>query len=290
MKKLLVGLVLVCILVSSYFLSLERLKPTLQELRQSRSDYINKCSEQNDVSISEKDFCDEIKKYKEEYISFGEAFTLINDYNPIFITPFVLIFTIVLLTSLNMCSFNKSKSIKNRITRLDYKTVIFKELLKSLTPGLIIAMAYTIRVLICYIYTKNISLDGLIEKGNYLHSNPLLYLLFYFLYSVLLGLVYSGVAIIISRFQKNTIITFLMACITIVGFELIFEIGVFNLIRMLFNSEIGVLFNIINYVNYNYSFGMLSPLLFATTIVILIMLYIYYIYHDCEKYIIDLEK
>ena len=82
-----------------------------------------------------------------------------------------------------------------------------------------------------------------------------------------------------------------MSFLTIIGIELFLEIVVSGIVfGNIFNVNYGILFNIINAIPFNDSYGIVWPVVFSLGMNMIIMFIIYLVYRNKEKLIIDVEK
>lgn len=194
-----------------------------------------------------------------------------------------------------------SKYMKNRIVlaennRANYKKSIRRVFIKSYLSALIIPLALLIIFVVCFVHTKGfhfkifeeISLTPWQQSSlNY----PLLFLGSWIFNTVMIGLIYVNCNLIVFRKFHNYFIATILTFLLIIGIELFFEIVINTLIcRLIFNSEIGIIFNILNPLTFLDNFGVLPTLTFTLSVCLVSFIAVILLYRNKENLILDCEK
>ena len=122
-------------------------------------------------------------------------------------------------------------------------------------------------------------------------TKPWLFILVYLINLILTNLIYINISILISRKYHNYFISVILSFLVIIGLQLFLEIVMDGIIcGIILHSEFGIIFNIINAIPFNDSYGLVWPLVFSLSMNLIIIFIIYLVYKNKEKLIIDCEK
>ena len=93
------------------------------------------------------------------------------------------------------------------------------------------------------------------------------------------------------RKQQNIIKAIILSVLVFVGIEVFLEIVVNGLIfGLVFKSEVGNIFNIMNLLIFNINYGVSKLLIFTISFFLLTFILVLILYKNKEKLIIDCEK
>ena len=253
---------------------------------------ISKCKQLNEsyTSDRQKEYCE--KLFNTDLNPETDYFYLLSNLDSY--TPLSSNLILILLIILSSCYY-VSKYLKNNIvtydlTRENYKKIKHKLLINAYIPALAITIFTIIKLIIFYLITNNFNYsEGLGWNLSNL-ANPLLFLLVYVLIVLFDALIYSNISLIVTRKIHNFIITSILSYLVVFGIELFLEIVLSAIIcTSLFNSDIGIVFNIINFGNFNDSYGLLLPLIVQVVIYIITSIIVYISYKNKENLVIDCE-
>lgn len=122
-------------------------------------------------------------------------------------------------------------------------------------------------------------------------SNIFMFILIYILNNLFTTLIYVNISLIVSRKYHNYFVSLILTFLSILGIQLFLEVVLNGLISgIMFKSDIGIIFNIINSVPFNDSCGIYYPILFTFIVLIITQVILHYSYKNKEKLIIDIEK
>ncbi len=266
----------------------------------------NSILEKNKESL---DFCSSIIYQDTEYQNYCELvlsnqstkldfFTMFTEvvvfgYNSF---SFTLYLFIIMPSILYICSYFKNKTIINDLTRINYKKVktkIFKKAYKSiLILPIIILFAY----IICYLYTKNFdSTYAIINSSTgwseYTLNHPLLFLTMYLLNVIIHSVLYINISLCVVRKYHNYFVAVILSFLVFIGIEAFLEIFLNGIIfTTIFNSDFGIIFNIMNMISFNESCGIIISISVPFIITIISFLILNVLYKNKEKLITDCEK
>ena len=216
--------------------------------------------------------------------------TYVEDFMPLS-SNFILIFFVVISSTYYISKYLKNNILSNDLTRQSYKKIKTKLLICSWLPALVIPIISIFKLIVFYVMTKNFDYSAsVIMWQESSLSNVGLFFISYILISLFDSLIYSNISLIVIRKKNNFILSSLLSYLVIIGVELFLEIVVNMLIcTNIFHSEIGVVFNIINFGCFNDSYGIFIPLVVSIVIFFITLIIVCLIYKNKEKVIIDCE-
>ncbi len=212
-------------------------------------------------------------------------------------TAFTMFLFIVIPALYHICKNLKNKFILNELTRKSYKKTI-KDLFKSsYTSVWIFPIIIIIIFLISVIYTK--SLNGMYSLENsttgwseFTLTHPWIFISCFLFNVVIHSVLYINISLCVVRKYQNYFVAIIISFLVFIGLEAFLEIFLGGIIfTSIFHTDFGmIVFNIINSLTFNDTFGII-PLLTIPLIITLISSFILYLfYKDKEKLIIDIEK
>lgn len=262
------------------------IKDTIKEVEVCKS-YKN-----NYNSDLHKKYCENLISSNDENLNLAyfDVMTYVEDFMPLS-SNFILIFFVVTSSTYYISKYLKNNILSNDLTRQSYKKIKTKLLICSWLPALVIPIISIFKLIVFYVMTKNFDYSAsVIMWQESSLSNVGLFFISYILISLFDSLIYSNISLIVTRKKHNFILSSLLSYLVIIGVELFLEIVVNVLIcTNIFHSEIGVVFNIINFGCYNDSYGIFIPLVVSIVIFFITLIIVCLIYKNKEKVIIDCE-
>lgn len=262
------------------------IKDTIKEVEVCKS-YKN-----NYNSDLHKKYCENLISSNDENLNLAyfDVMTYVEDFMPLS-SNFILIFFVVISSTYYISKYLKNNILSNDLTRQSYKKIKTKLLICSWLPALVIPIISIFKLIVFYVMTKNFDYSAsVIMWQESSLSNVGLFFISYILISLFDSLIYSNISLIVTRKKHNFILSSLLSYLVIIGVELFLEIVVNVLIcTNIFHSEIGVVFNIINFGCYNDSYGIFIPLVVSIVIFFITLIIVCLIYKNKEKVIIDCE-
>ncbi len=120
---------------------------------------------------------------------------------------------------------------------------------------------------------------------------PVLFVFLYLINITIYSLSYINISLIVLRKQQNIIKAIILSVLVFVGIEVFLEIVVNGLIfGLVFKSEVGNIFNIMNLLIFNINYGVSKLLIFTISFFLLTFILVLILYKNKEKLIIDCEK
>lgn len=262
------------------------IKDTIKEVEVCKS-YKN-----NYNSDLHKKYCENLISSNDENLNLAyfDVMTYVEDFMPLS-SNFILIFFVVTSSTYYISKYLKNNILSNDLTRQSYKKIKTKLLICSWLPALVIPIISIFKLIVFYVMTKNFDYSAsVIMWQESSLSNVGLFFISYILISLFDSLIYSNISLIVTRKKHNFILSSLLSYLVIIGVELFLEIVVNVLIcTNIFHSEIGVVFNIINFGCFNDSYGIFIPLVVSIVIFFITLIIVCLIYKNKEKVIIDCE-
>lgn len=262
------------------------IKDTIKEVEVCKS-YKN-----NYNSDLHKKYCENLISSNDENLNLAyfDVMTYVEDFIPLS-SNFILIFFVVISSTYYISKYLKNNILSNDLMRQSYKKIKTKLLICSWLPALVIPIISIFKLIVFYVMTKNFDYSAsVIMWQESSLSNVGLFFISYILISLFDSLIYSNISLIVIRKKHNFILSSLLSYLVIIGVELFLEIVVNMLIcTNIFHSEIGVVFNIINFGCFNDSYGIFIPLVVSIVIFFITLIIVCLIYKNKEKVIIDCE-
>lgn len=258
------------------------------EQEKMRLELVTKCEETNEKADPERwqQFCEEISTPEET--QFFDAVSSIEEFMPLPIVGFITILAIVACACYYPCRYLKSGILSYELSRRSFKDIKKKIFAKSRIPVLIIFLSLLVINVISYILAGNFGCNNsCVLEVSSLNRLPIFFLV-EALMALLLVFTYTNLSLIVSRKQHNYFLSVIITFLTIIGIELFFEIFIGDLLCWrLFGLDFGVLFNILDYVNFTDSYGLLPPLLVAFSVALITEIFVIIMYKDKEALVVD---
>ncbi len=274
------------------------------------ANYIKESEARKNNSLQMEQFClnvsyEENPQYEEICKGILYEATLSLDFYTMFVNVvtfgyknigFVLFLFVSMPSLFYVCKYLKNKQILNEITRNSYKKNIFKIIVQAYKPIFIVPIIILISFIICSFYTKNFDPTYSLFYSSAIWQestmrNPSLFLLLYFLNTIIHSILYINIGLIIARTKHNYFVAVILSFLAFIGIEAFLEIAINGILFFsILNSEMGALFNIMNVFTFNDTYGIGSSMIVPLCLMIISCLLVYFRYKNKEKLIIDCEK
>lgn len=208
----------------------------------------------------------------------------------------VLYLFVIIPALLYICKYFRSKMIVNGITRTDFKTIkrsLFKDAYKSvLIWPVIVIIAFGI----CWFYTKSFDpsyalINSSTRWTQYTLNHPILFISLYLLNVIIHSILYVNISLCIARKYHHYFASVILSFLIFIGIESFLEIVINGLIFIsLFKSDMGIIFNIMNMLSFNDTWGPFMVLLIPLILTIISFIVLNILYSNKENLIIDCEK
>ena len=205
-------------------------------------------------------------------------------------------FLVVIIPSLYCVSnYLYNRVVTNCLTRQSYKSFIKDFIRKAYKYYFILPIIIGLLILICLFYSEmdpsySLSNNYSIWRSNLIFK-PVLFVFLYLINITIYSLSYINISLIVLRKQQNIIKAIILSVLVFVGIEVFLEIVVNGLIfGLVFKSEVGNIFNIMNLLIFNINYGVSKLLIFTISFFLLTFILVLILYKNKEKLIIDCEK
>lgn len=288
----LIFLILIIVLIP-IFNYCHKYNENMKRLEIKQEKLISYCEKEMD-SMTNKDACTEVLENKDLKIDFLVMLTDILIFGIRFINPTAFLL-LVFPTLVNLCKILKRKYILNALTRESYKTFLTDFLKKSYKYIWLLPVIAIIILVIC-IFSSTINPAYSLHYGTSMWyaetiKQPIIFILLYVLNILIYSFSFINLALIIVRKHHNLIVATILSVLVYVGIELFFELIVRNLLfGLVFKSELGYLFNIMNIFTFSDQFGTPMLLLFSFSMFLLSSIGVYFAYRKKENLVISCEK
>lgn len=294
MKKIkrhwLIMFVLILVIMSIINYS-NRYVENMKRNNRKQQDFITNCQ---NGTIENKEFCEKVMEDKEINNDFYAMMTDVLVFGIRFINPTAFIL-IVFPTLVNLCRILKRKYILHALTRQSYKEFLIDFLKTAYKYIWFLPLIAIIIISICIMNTSihpSISLeyDTSMWYAETI-KQPIFFILLYILNIIIYSFSFINLALMIVRKHHNLIIATILSILVYVGIELFFELMINNLLfGLVFKSELGYLFNIMNIFTFSDQFGIPTLLLFSFFMLLLSSIGVYFSYRKKENLVIICEK
>lgn len=275
---------------------LNNYKENQETLKTLHYEMVEDCKEYNGIyeSDNQKEICtraiaSDLSEYRmNAYEGYGNW---IYDFLTVFLHEFIIIFVIVLGSCYFVTKYLKNRMVLNDITRENYSKLKRKLFLSSWKYSLLVPLFLSIVLVLVSLFTRgNFTISNDIMQGTIFNNNFILYFIVVMIQSFILTLLYTNIGLIVSRYEHNFILAVIKAYLVVVGVEIFLEAVVNNIMLSVFNSSIGMFFNILNVYNYTYYEDNLLPLFVIFCMLLISFVILHICYKDKEKLIIRSER
>ncbi len=254
-----------------------------------------KCKNNIDSNVEGfEEYCKKINDYEDVKIDTLTSFANILIFQVKLLNPIAIL--LVLIPSLiEPIYILKNKFYINCNNRMEYKDflkIFFKKAYKYIWILPLIGLIIYIPTLFYSSLSPEYQLiNGYTYWETSLIKYPMLFIILYLLNLLMYSIFFVNFGLICIRKKPRYLFSLIFIYILYVLIQLFFELIVNNYILiMIFHSEIGYLFNIMNMFIFSDQFGIANLLLFSFSIMLISFICLYYSYKDKEKLIINLEN
>ncbi len=289
-KHWLITFVLILVVMSIINYS-NRYVENMERNNRKQQEFITNCQ---NGTIENKEFCEQVMNDMDIHNDFYTMMTDVLVFGIRFINPTAFIL-VVFPTLVNLCRILKRKYILNALTRQSYKEFLVDFLKTAYKYIWLLPLIAIIIISICIMNTSihpSISLqyDTSMWYAETI-KHPILFILLYILNIMIYSFSFINLALMIVRKHHNLIVATILSILIYVGIELFFELVINNLLfGLVFKSELGYLFNIMNIFTFSDQFGILTLLLFSFSMLVLSCIGVYVSYRKKENLVIACEK
>ena len=243
---------------------------------------------------NQKEWCEEAIKNKDVELDFYTVFADALTWQVQYIYYFAFLI-VVIPTMIKVCKKLKYKQIINSNSRESYHSFL-KKLLKTAYQYIWVLALLSLIMMIPIMMNTSLNPEYAIIKSHGMwQSNiiyhPVLFVISYLINVTLYSMIFVHIALLVARKQQKTIPCILISYILYLAIELFLETIVrLIIIRGVFHSELGMIFNILNVFGMNDLYGV-GPLLLINLCMVLVSFGLVYLaYKNKEKFVIQCEK
>ena len=301
MKKLLkrnkIVIIILLIFCTIILFSVNSIINDVKQSNMYRSQLVKECKEDIKNGISDKSYletCKEAIQNEHIQIDFYTVYSDLLVWKLHYLNAIA--FLIVVIPSMfSICKILKNKYIINSLTRESYNSFIKKYLKIAYKYIWVLPFIALFAILLVTINTTfnpeyAIKFSSVVWSTN-LIKNPILFVSLYILNIIFYSFTFVNISLIVARKQHKYIPCVILSYILYVGLELFLEVGVTMLISsIIFKSDFGIIFNIMNMFMFNDVFGVTALLMFSFFVMIISFIFVYLMYRSREKLVIDCEK
>lgn len=243
---------------------------------------------------NQKEWCEEVIKNKDVELDFYTVFADTLTWQVQYINYFAFLIVVV-PTMIKVCKILKNKQIINSNSRESYHAFLKKLLKKAYQYIWVLALLSLIMMIPIMMNTSLNPEYAIINSHGMWQSNiiyhPVLFVIAYLINVTLYSMIFIHIALLVARKQQKTIPCILISYILYLAIELFLETIVrLIIIRGVFHSELGMIFNILNVFGMNDLYGV-GPLLLINLCMVLVSFGLVYLaYKNKEKFVIQCEK
>ena len=243
---------------------------------------------------NQKEWCEEILKNKDVELDFYTVFADALTWQVQYI-GYVAFLIVVIPTMIKVCKKLKYKQIINSNSRESYHSFL-KKLLKTAYQYIWVLALLSLIMMIPIMMNTSLNPEYAIIKSHGMwQSNiiyhPVLFVISYVINVTLYSMIFVHIALLVVRKQQKTIPCILFSYVLYLAIEIFLETVVrLIIIRGIFHSELGMIFNIINVFGMNDLYGVGTLLLLNLCMVLISFALVYLAYKNKEKFVIQCEK
>ena len=262
-----------------------------------RSQLIQQCKEDMKGEILDEGYlktCKEVIKDENIKIDFYTIFSELLVWKIHYFNAIAFLI-ITIPTLFNICKILKNKYILNSLTRENYNSFMKKYLKVAykytwILPFIAIFAIFLVGINSTFNPEYSIKFSTVVWSKD-LISNPIVFIVLYILNIIFYSFTFVNISLIIARKQHKYIPCVILSYIFYIGLELFLEVGLNMLIsNIIFKSDFGIIFNIMNLFMFNDVFGVSTLLLFSFIVMLISFAFVYLMYRNKERLIIDCEK
>ena len=243
---------------------------------------------------NQKEWCEEVIKNKDVELDFYTVFADTLTWQVQYINYFAFLIVVV-PTMIKVCKKLKYKQIINSNSRESYHSFL-KKLLKTAYQYIWVLALLSLIMMIPIMMNTSLNPEyAIINSHGMWQSNiiyhPVLFVISYLINVTLYSMIFVHIALLVARKQQKTIPCIIISYILYLAIEIVLETVVrLIIIRGVFHSELGMIFNILNVFGMNDLYGV-GPLLLINLCMVLVSFGLVYLaYKNKEKFVIQCEK
>lgn len=243
---------------------------------------------------NQKEWCEEVIKNKDVELDFYTVFADALTWQVQYI-GYVAFLIVVIPTMIKVCKILKYKQIINSNSRESYHSFL-KKLLKTAYQYIWVLALLSLIMMIPIMMNTSLNPEyAIINSHGMWQSNiiyhPVLFVISYLINVTLYSMIFVHIALLVARKQQKTIPCIIISYILYLAIEIVLETVVrLIIIRGVFHSELGMIFNILNVFGMNDLYGV-GPLLLINLCMVLVSFGLVYLaYKNKEKFVIQCEK
>lgn len=258
---------------------------------------INNCKKVLKDTKSDKtniEMCEKIIKNDGMQVDFYTAYTdlLVFRLHHLNVIAFLLL---IIPSMYGICNKLKYKYIKNALTRQSYSKFLvdfFKEAYKYIWLLPLISLYIMLIVSSYTTFDLTYAISNYSVSWNYeLISKPVLFIVLYMINILFHSFFFINLSLIIAKKINKYIPCILLSFLSYIAIELFLEVGVSMLVfNIIFKSDFGIIFNVMNLFMFNTVFGIIPLLFFSFCVMILSFIILYFTYRNKEQLIMSCEK
>ena len=243
---------------------------------------------------NQKEWCEEILKNKDVELDFYTVFADALTWQVQYI-GYVAFLIVVIPTMIKVCKKIKYKQIINSNSRESYHSFL-KKLLKTAYQYIWVLALLSLIMMIPIMMNTSLNPEYAIIKSHGMWKSniiyhPVLFVISYVINVTLYSMIFVHIALLVVRKQQKTIPCILFSYVLYLAIEIFLETVVrLIIIRGIFHSEFGMIFNIINVFGMNDLYGVGTLLLLNLCMVLISFALVYLAYKNKEKFVIQCEK
>lgn len=243
---------------------------------------------------NQKEWCEEILKNKDVELDFYTVFADALTWQVQYI-GYVAFLIVVIPTMIKVCKKLKYKQIINSNSRESYHSFL-KKLLKTAYQYIWVLALLSLIMMIPIMMNTSLNPEYAIIKSHGMWKSniiyhPVLFVISYVINVTLYSMIFVHIALLVARKQQKTIPCILFSYVLYLAIEIFLETVVrLIIIRGIFHSEFGMIFNIINVFGMNDLYGVGTLLLLNLCMVLISFALVYLAYKNKEKFVIQCEK
>ena len=245
-------------------------------------------------ATNQKEWCEEVIKNKDVELDFYTVFADALTWQVQYI-GYVAFLIVVIPTMIKVCKILKYKQIINSNSRESYHSFL-KKLLKTAYQYIWVLALLSLIMMIPIMMNTSLNPEyAIINSHGMWQSNiiyhPVLFVISYLINVTLYSMIFVHIALLVARKQQKTIPCIIISYILYLAIEIVLETVVrLIIIRGVFHSELGMIFNILNVFGMNDLYGV-GPLLLINLCMVLVSFGLVYLaYKNKEKFVIQCEK
>ena len=262
---------------------------------QKDAEFAEFCSSIDYENSEYKNLCPYVLSIAGYKIDFYTAFANIAVMN-LSTFSFLLSLFVMLPALIYICHYFRHKMIINDAQRCDYKKIKHKIFTHSYMAVIIFPLIIIIGFTISFLYTKNFDYNTALNFSSVPWSastmrSPMIFMGGYLLNVIIHSFLYVNVSLCVARKYHNYFVAAILSFLTVIGIECILEIGFYGVVfTSILHSPVGIVFNIMNFISFNDSYGILANLSVPIIMMILSFIAVHFLYKNKESLIIDCEK